>query len=204
MKKNAILIGVICLCCTLVCSSCNKMPALCKKVTVSYSIAQVDKYENALKEIAETYSYTFVPDKLTIDKQNSGAIGRYSIQIDDLSDVYIYINNKNEIERFLLIYSDQLSSQDTKLRGYNETLIHSLVDLANCMSGKKFSYDECYEFFQRDHSLTQPERGVIEDDHLGLDFWETWTVSYGLAKDPQTKGFKETVSFDGNTLLSTW
>ena len=85
---------------------------------------------------------------------------------------------------------------DSKLRNYDETLIHSFVDLANCISGKDFSYEECYEFFQEASS----------DGHTGgvrsIDFWDSWRVIYSF--ENFNYGMQESIWFAGNTKLSTW
>lgn len=211
MKKRAILIGVFSLCCTLICSSCNTIPALCKKVSMSESLEYADQYKEALREVVEKYAYTLIEEEITEESRNAGSIARYRILIDDTSTLYNYsmyltISNHDGIEEFQLTYTDK-PNNESRLRNYDETLIHSFVDIANCISGKEFNYEDCYEFFQKDHSLKVPEGRLTDYGYLSLDFWETWRVSYSssgsLDNFSEIVGF-ERVAFVGNTKLSTW
>ena len=193
--KKSVYVAVLCFCCILICSSCNKLPALCKKATIPESIAHAEEYTEALKEVAEKYSYILEEEEIPEHERERGAIGRYIITIDERSDIYIAISNDDGIEKFRFNYIDH-PINDSKLRNYDETLIHSFVDLANCISGKDFSYEECYEFFQEASS----------DGHTGgvrsIDFWDSWRVIYSF--ENFNYGMQESIWFAGNTKLSTW
>ena len=105
------------------------------------------------------------------------------------------VNEKRQ-ERFRLEYTDRLTNANERLHNYDETLIHSLVDLSNRLSGKEFPYEYCYEFLKKSPKPTDPNRSV-EDHYRSLDFWDTWRISYQFYE----KTLSETVAFVGDTKL---
>ena len=145
--------------------------------------------------MAEKYSYILEEEEIPEDERERGAIGRYIITIDERSDIYIAISNDDGIEKFRFNYIDH-PINDSKLRNYDETLIHLFVDLANCISGKDFSYEECYEFFQE--ASSDGQTGGVRS----IDFWDSWRVIYSF--ENFNYGMQESIWFAGNTKLSTW
>lgn len=114
--------------------------------------------------------------------------------IDDRSQINIEIRYKKGHLNFEITYCDQIELPINKLRGYDQELITSLVDTANCLSWKKYPYDICYKF------LTNPQKGRssslgIESRTQPLDLKEEWTISYNL-QDNQGS-LEEKVIFEG-------
>lgn len=163
-----------------------------EKIEASYHL---NEYEASLREVADQYSYSFQRVEVTKKRQsNYRLIAQYEIMIDDRSQINIEIRYKKGHLNFEITYCDQIELPINKLRGYDQELITSLVDTANCLSWKKYPYDICYKF------LTNPEKGRsgslgIESRTQPLDLKEEWTISYNL-QDNQGS-LEEKVIFEG-------
>ncbi len=189
--KKSVYLNVLCAFVILTCTSCGY-----GNITVSESMDYLPHYEDSLTAVCESYSYNL--EKIEVDESSRelGRIAEYYIQINDTAEIRIYIRVNKVREWFTLEYKDTLDNTDERLHNYDETLIHSIVDLSNCLSGKEFPYEYCYEFLKKSPKPTDPNRSV-EDHYRSLDFWDTWRISYQFSE----KTFSESVVFVGETKL---
>ena len=185
--KKSVCLNVLCAFVILTCTSCGY-----GNITESESLEHLPHYEDSLAAVCESYSYN-------LEKGNGDYFPTYDIQINDTASIRIGIMvNEKRQERFRLEYRDILANADERLHNYDETLIHSLVDLSNCLSGKEFSYEYCYEFLKKSPKPTDPNRSMEELDYRSLDFWDRWRIYYQFSE----KSLTEAVIFVGNTKLT--
>ena len=189
--KKYVCLNIFSVLLVLMCTSCGY-----GNITVSESLDHLPHYEDSLTAVCKSYSYNL--EKIEVDESSRalGSIAEYYIQINDTAEIRIYIMIDKGREWFILEYKDTLDNTDERLHNYDETLIHYLVDLSNCLSGKEFPYEYCYEFLKKSPKPTDPNRSV-EYNYRSLDFWDTWRISYQLSE----KTFSETVDFVGDTKL---
>ena len=184
--KKSVYLNVLCAFVILTCTSCGY-----GNITESESLEHLPHYEDSLAAVCELYSYN-------LEKGNSDYFPTYDIQINDTASIKIGIMvNEKRQERFRLEYTDRLTNANERLHNYDETLIHSLVDLSNCLSGKEFSYEYCYEFLKKSPKPTDPNRSMEELDYRSLDFWDRWRIYNQISE----KSLTEAVVFVGNTKL---
>ena len=190
--KKSVYLNVLCAFVILTCTSCGY-----GNITVSESMDYLPHYEDSLTAVCESYSYNL--EKIEVDESSRelGRIAEYYIQINDTAEIRIYISVNKGREWFILEYKDTLDNTDERLHDYDETLIHSLVDLSNRLSGKEFPYEYCYEFLKKSPKPTDPNRSV-EDHYRSLDFWDRWRIYYRFHE----KSLTEAVIFSGNTKLT--
>lgn len=184
--KKSVYLNVLCAFVILTCTSCGY-----GNITESESLEYLPHYEDSLAAVCESYSYN-------LEKGNGDYFPTYDIQINDTASIRIGIMvNEKRQERFRLEYRDTLANADERLHNYDETLIHFLVDLSNCLSGKEFPYEYCYEFLKKSPKPTDPNRSM-EDHYRSLDFWDRWRIYYRFHE----KSLTEVVIFAGNTKLT--
>ena len=184
--KKSVCLNVLCAFVILTCTSCGY-----GNITESDSLEHLPHYEDSLAAVCELYSYN-------LEKGNSDYLTTYDIQINDTDyiEIEIMVTQKRQ-ECFSLKYTDKLTNANERLHNYDETLIHSLVDLSNCLSGKEFPYEYCYEFLKKSPKPTDPNRSM-EDHYRSLDFWDRWRIYYQFYE----KSLTEVVIFAGNTKLT--
>lgn len=193
MKKAVLtaIPGILCLC---LFASCDGM--IPQEVTEAQTKEHIAEYRQELADVSHKYGYTFQEKEATEREYDSGrVIAKYQIEIDETSQVTVRITNKEGEESFSLVYTDQQKTPVSVMRSGNTTLIRSLLEMANCLSGKEYPYEKTRDFLgDSSKGARKTREGELISRRGCLDPGGNWTIDYTLDDT-----LKEQVAMNGPT-----